>query len=285
MRPSANQPKFPPEIEAEIGQRYEAGKSATQLAAEYGASITAIGKILKRNGVKQRSASEIHRRYRCNHNFFATIDNEEKAYWLGFIAADGYVRPSQTGSPELLVRLQARDAPHLERLRSAIDSEHPVTTYMLEGHQYGRFAVRSPQLAADLAKHGVVPGKTWTLGWPDYLDDELRSHYLRGFFDGDGSFCLPLQYKNGKRTSTGIRGLTFRLTSNQQFLEGCQRYLVVQCDLAYTKLSHRQDQWKGTVPTLVYNGRNQVSRIFHLMYDDATIWLPRKREKAEPYIS
>ena len=34
---------------------------------------------------------EILRKYNVNHDFFESINTEERAYWLGFISADGCI--------------------------------------------------------------------------------------------------------------------------------------------------------------------------------------------------
>lgn len=48
------------------------------------------------------------RPYAVNQDYFATIDTEEKAYWLGFIAADGCVSRAGKGF-RFQMGLAARD--------------------------------------------------------------------------------------------------------------------------------------------------------------------------------
>lgn len=49
-----------------------------------------------------------------------------------------------------------------------------------------------------------------------------------------------------------------------------------------TKISpHRESPG---IATLSYGGARQVSRIFHLLYDEATVYLPRKLDAVRPYI-
>lgn len=278
-RPPPTSPKFGEAEARKIAALYQAGTSADEIAKGMGVACGTITSTLRRLGVEQRSHAESRRRYQCDHDFFSNIDNEEKAYWLGFVAADGYVTKAKPGNnPELKVSLAIADKRHLYRLKDSLRSTYPIYEYDYskrvrtgKATPYASFLVRSERLAADLTRYGIVPAKTHSIRWPQLRDDLLR-HYLRGVFDGDGHWGAPGS------------NMSFRLTSNRLFLEGCQGYLMLACGLRRTKLSERQDKWKGTVPTLIYGGRNQVSRIFHLMYDDATIWLPRKRGKAAPYV-
>lgn len=282
------QPKLPPDKELELCQRYVAGELPKNLAPQYSIAFGSVFKVLRRQGYEVRGMSESKRRYVHNRAFFEKIDTESKAYWLGFIAADGYIRKAAGNvSPELVVSLATVDRGHLVKLKDALQSSHPIREYDYsaiseKNRPYASFSVRSRELATGLKRFGIVPAKTFTLRWPT-LPDELLRHYLRGIFDGDGVWHIKNGYRNGRQMNWR-KDIAFRLTSNREFLIGCQHYLVRACDLRYTKLSERQDKWKGTVPTLIYSGRNQVSRIYHLMYDDATIYLPRKKQKAEPHI-
>ena len=75
----------------ELFAKYETGKyTAVDLAKEYPVSSTAISALLKRHGYKSKTQSELQRKYEVNESFFDVIDTEEKAYFLGFLYADGY---------------------------------------------------------------------------------------------------------------------------------------------------------------------------------------------------
>lgn len=287
-RQDHQKPKLALLEEAELCKRYASGESASNLAPEFGVSINSVGRILRRRGIEVRSMSETHRHHKCDHHFFDQVDTEEKAYWLGFIAADGYIgKPDSTNSSVLVVSLSPMDKDHLYRLRSSLKSTHSIYEYdYSESAQRGKavpyasFNIRSPELVAGLARFGIVSRKSQIIRWPE-LPDPLLRHFLRGNFDGDGTWNLRVSYKNGQRQPDWKADVAFRLSSNREFLEGCQQYMMRACNLNKTTLSTRKD---CSTCTLIYGGRKQTRRIFHLMYDDATIYLPRKREKAAPHI-
>jgi hypothetical protein len=65
---------------------YKMGYSAPYLGKLYGVSAVAICGLLKRRGIPRRSRSD-YKEFTCNFRYFAQVDTEDKAYWLGFIAA------------------------------------------------------------------------------------------------------------------------------------------------------------------------------------------------------
>ena len=75
-----------------IIERYNNGESSLQIAKDYNVTASSICGLLRRNGCVLRSNKINSRKYSFNENYFKNIDTAEKAYWLGFIAADGYVQ-------------------------------------------------------------------------------------------------------------------------------------------------------------------------------------------------
>lgn len=65
---------------------------------------------------------------KMDETFFSVIETEEKAYWLGFIAADGCIRKNKSGSYELSIHLAEKDIEHLAAFKSAIQSDHKIVT-------------------------------------------------------------------------------------------------------------------------------------------------------------
>lgn len=56
--------------------------------------------------------------------FFKTIDTEEKAYWLGFLYADGSVSKDLKA---VTLELNIKDIDHIRKFKRAINSTHKIT--------------------------------------------------------------------------------------------------------------------------------------------------------------
>ena len=95
-------------------------------------------------------------KYKINTRFFSCIDSPEKAYWLGFLWADGCISAT-TGSKRIVFCLHYRDHKHLEQLVCDLDSTYPV-------RQRGKFSyleMCSKDMFKDLLACGVTERKTW----------------------------------------------------------------------------------------------------------------------------
>ena len=249
----------------EILLRYQNGESSEALARIYGISGVAVRALLKRRGIERRSRELAARKYTCDHGFFSSINSEEKAYWLGFIAADGYIHENWLG-----VSLSAVDRDHLVLLARSLRSSHPLWDYTQKGYTYSRLMIYSTELTDDLKSLGITPRKTFTLQWPALSAAMLR-HFARGYVDGDGCFTIDSRARNNAN-------VYFSVTSNKPFLLGMQAYLMKHCALRQTALFQRHND--SPIYSLRYAGRLQVRRIVDFLYYDATFYLPRKYEQA-----
>ena len=164
------------EQEDEACRRYqEDGQNCREIGEALGASRKAVAAVLERRGIARdfstRAWTEERRAIRrtcdCDHSFFDVIDTEAKAYWLGFLAADGC-----NTAGFLSVSCASKDHEHLLRFRADLSSGHPVHKRANKrgGQSFGKgvgyissFAIRSSRLTAGLAAHGVTPRKTFTL--------------------------------------------------------------------------------------------------------------------------
>lgn len=189
-------------------------------------------------------------------HYFDVIDTEEKAYWLGFIMADGCNNENRI----LRVTLNNRDRKHLEKLRKSLKSNAPIK---MERGNMCTLTVSSKILMQGLSKHGVIPNKTFATRMPD-IPKHLVRHFIRGIFDGDG--CITLS-KDLKRAAVDIAG-------TKELLEQIQAVLIEELCLTKTKIIQTK-----SIFVLRYGGVNQPKKIGEWLYKNATIWLDRKHDK------
>jgi len=184
--------KIRPELAPEIIAKYQAGASSHKLGREYYVRPKQILDLLVQNGIQRRKDGEGNRKWAVDESFFDVLDTEEKAYWLGFLFADGSIHQGGTtrrGKDPwcLLINLAAKDREILERLKLSLKSTYPVTVIAKSKHPTVTLRVASAKLCASLVKHGCVPRKTQEeLHIPEALPRDLIPHFIRGYFDGDG---------------------------------------------------------------------------------------------------
>lgn len=97
---------------------------------------------------------------RVRRDYFKLIDSDEKAYWLGFIAADGCVFIGGR-QHNLSMSLQLRDQHWLERFRDIVAPGMTINTH--DGPRSCSLSIGSQELVHDLIALGITPRKSNTL--------------------------------------------------------------------------------------------------------------------------
>jgi DNA-binding transcriptional regulator WhiA len=125
------------------------------------------------------------RKYRLNENFFDEL-NEKSSYWLGFLYADGYVRMKDGKSGELKIKLKDTDKSHIEKFLIDIECEKTIKCGIENNSKFCSVSVYSTVMVNKLFELGCVNNKTQKIRLPN-LNKNLMHHFIRGYFDGDGS--------------------------------------------------------------------------------------------------
>ena len=272
----------------ELVQMYNSGMSLMEIAKRVSNSKGAmvVRQKLQELGVDTSYKSNSHKyREKMSHSFhhytldehvFDCIDTEEKAYWLGFLMADGYNHEDKTA---VCLRLQTEDEEILEKFKVFLKSDVPIYTFnrvTKVSHlqrEYKEVRVNSVYLSKQLAKLGCNQGKTYTLEFPNCISDDLVPHFIRGYFDGDG--CIAITNRNNRK-SPNSKEYQFTLTGRKEFLEIVQQHLINNVGVSKTLLNKHRSNFAQSIH---YNGFNVVSRILDYLYKNATIFLKRKHDK------
>lgn len=196
---------------------------------------------------------------------FEKIDTEEKAYWLGFLYADGSVGSKES---KIELGLAEKDLSHIEKFKNFMGLSNKIS-YRPQSHSY-RFSFRSDNCKADLIKQGCVPKKSLILKFPteNQVPFYLIKHFIRGYFDGDGWFT-----NTESCFQVGIIG-------TEDFIKG-----FLNCiDNINTKNTiftvHRENGAKR----YVFGALNDVTNFLNWIYKDATIYLDRKYEHYQDFL-
>ena len=254
------------EQEPNIIKDYNNGTPLNALGSKYKHTEADIRSLLQRKGIKIRSATSHATHYKYDETFFKNIDSHEKAYWLGFIAADGNICTKKAGRC-FQVALANKDEGHLLKLKHSLSSEHPIHN----DKNCKRFAICRVAICEDLEKLGISERKSLTQKFPEWMPKEFQASYIRGYFDGDGwiSKCAGRCWTLGLvGTKQFVKSVSCILEANDIFGVASQDKRKANGKLWYLRVSG----------SMSGNTRNCLSDIYSYLYDSGPS-LDRKREK------
>lgn len=265
----------PPVVEEDVAKAVEEFTNGTPLlktAAKYGISTPTIYRYMKQHNIVYRNGHG--RKHHFNEQYFQDIDDEHKAYWLGFLYADGSVTTTDkscTAPNRLTINISAKDIDIIKMfLKDVGGDDIDIDVYDPDPRTYGttpmaRINLNSKALCTDLIRYGCVPNKTFKVDVPP-IPMSLMPHFVRGLFDGDGNI-------------TGGNSPAFRITGYDVFLAQIKTYLNFACDLNSNANLRYYPKKDPRVCDLNFGGKNIVAKIYHHLYDDANIYLERKYKK------
>lgn len=143
-------------------------------------------------------------KYDCS--YFHKIDNPTKAYWIGFIYADGTVGYNESNRwYSFAMVLQKQDKYILEELNAHFENGGTFYEYNTDMSIMGYkrksvsemclFRLNRKELVEDLISHNILPNKTYRTEFP-VLEDAYFFDFLRGYMDGDGCICIDKKHHN-----------------------------------------------------------------------------------------
>jgi len=267
--------KLTEEQKNEIVQKYQSGLSCKKLGEEFNCQTSNISLILKNRGITVKSSiNKLNNTYKFNENYFDTIDTEHKAYWLGFLYADGCVKSTKR-KEHLAFVLQECDKYILEQFLIDIESNHKITLRPKKKstHQnHYAIAIYNKYLCESLTKLGCHPNKSFTLKFPtpDQVPNHLINHFIRGLWDGDGSISIAKRKFVLVSTLVG----TVNICSN---IQNILHNLSIKSSILTDKRCKEETKY------LTIGGSIQVQKFAKWLYQDATIYLKRKYNKIIEY--
>lgn len=242
---------------------YLLGLSYNLLSEKYNICTWSIGNVLKKNNIKRRI-----RKHNCNENYFEKINTNEKAYWLGLLFADGYVRKRRQFNGQhkqggiVGISLKNGDEYLLEKLIIDLGSTYKLNKQIKDDFLSYKLEINISKMADDLINLGCVPNKSLKL-LPPKLTDEFISHFIRGYFDGDGS----IGKYNGR--------LKFSLLGTDKLLSWILNYFKNKGMKTTPKISKRRN-----IYTFQVNSKYDVELIENILYTQSNdYYLKRKKEK------
>ena len=252
-------------IEKEFGEFYKTTRNSSGVRES---CILCIKDYNKNQNIKRKDKNYTKKhKYFNDENFFEKIDTEEKAYFLGFIFADGCVSYNEKKFRyQVTLKLHTKDKHILESFITSVKGEMPVWRHgqreMVEVHFSGK------KMVNDLINLGVVPNKTFTIKYP-IIDEELERHFLRGYFDGDGCIRINEDKRDGtKRGDLRIVGGSIDMLNKTN-----ERMNV----LFGTNVNKLYGPKNKDFKYIGWSGMTDIEKIYHGFYDDSILFLNRKK--------
>ena len=265
---------------------YLKGISSRQLGFKYGVGESYFSKWFRKLGLKTFKNDVQSKKYNCNENYFELIDTEDKAYWLGFLYADGYIQnKTNNGNRKLGISLSKKDIEHLNKFNKCIESNYKIKEYKVgksgyvEGSPYCRLLITSKKMTDDLIDKGCVEHKTNIIKFPtkEQVPKELIRHFIRGYFDGDGS----IYYIKGCKT---IEQYSIDFLGTDDFLIGIMNTLINE-GIINRKYKFEKRREGQIVSRFRFGGNGAVLRFCHYIYDNTTIYLDRKFDRYQKLLN
>ena len=260
-------------IEKEILENYiNKELSYKEIAKIFNVNEKTIKINAKKYGLTSKIGSQGARKHKFNERYFENIDSEEKAYWLGFIAADGCVYKNKQ-SYRLQINLKGSDINHLKKFQKAICSDYKITEKKVGKAQSNtcQLKINSTKMCNDLIKNNIIERKS-IIFEPPILNKNLMSHFIRGYFDGDGWITsYKRKDSNGYRNEVGIIGGKKALN-----------YFIDFLPKGFSKYEKYKDD---KIIQISGSSIKTISETYNYLYENATIFLDRKKNVFENIMS
>jgi hypothetical protein len=166
--------------------------SQIDIAGRYGVSRATVSQTMKRCHILARGKSaarllalqkgKLPDYHEFNRGFFRTW-RPESAYLLGLAFADGHLTPGGA----LCFGFGEKSMELLGNMAILMESDKEPAMYDNHGYPLWRLTFASVEMMRDLVAMGMPVGaKSTTKVFPE-LPDGLERHFVRGYFDGNGS--------------------------------------------------------------------------------------------------
>ncbi|MCD7033630.1 endonuclease [Metabacillus sp. GX 13764] len=230
---------------------YLEGKGTTEIAEAANVSPRYVRLVLTENNVPKRPFGDWKRKYQLNEHYFKVWSNN-MAYILGFFIADGFIASSQQ-----TVSFAQKEKYILEKIRDEMGSNQVLYQNKITGVY--SLNLNSKVLKEDLINiFGITSNKSIEVEFPA-VPDEYLSHFMRGYFDGDGNINYKGYFIN--------------------FVGGSFSFMNTLCDLLDKKGFHPVLKQYSSKHYRVYvSGRKTIKEFSDWIYKDKELFLHRKYE-------
>lgn len=204
-----------------------------------------------------------------NEGFFKEW-NEDSAYLIGFICADGCIHKRKDREKSLILTITSKDRDHLKKINQVLKSSYSISR---KNNGSGGFAfhlaITNYRFCQSIIDKGILPRKTLTMG-PIEVPKKYFRDFIRGFFDADGSVYIYL-VNNTPQLKIGF------VCASKKFIEFLSRQLSKALNIREKKIyvSLRKGRVNPIYSIVFYI--NDSQKLSELMYGHRpNLYLERK---------
>lgn len=204
-----------------------------------------------------------------NHDYFKIIDTEDKAYLLGFILADGCIQ-KKYGVNTISFHNSIEDISAIELFKNKVAFGNKLCFRKNNGKK-DTVSIKgsSSIIIEDLSKFNILPNKTYDFNFEfpfEKIPNNLLRHFIRGFFDGDGTF-----------TQNRFEFITTSLKFANQIIN----IICLQLDVDYRI---RERKTKNVIEYMFYFKSKKISeksiyikKLYDWLYKDSKYFFRKKK--------
>ncbi|NQT23334.1 MAG: hypothetical protein HQ579_07880 [Candidatus Omnitrophica bacterium] len=257
-----------------------------EIGERFGCSQWVISNRLRHFGIKTRPKTYnfVNRKYSYNRDFLKNI-TPDISWVLGLLVSDGFVRKNNL-SAYFGLKLKREDEDVIFKVKKILKYQGPIYRGMsklehkgyVKEFSYSLLHVNDVNAVKELEQLGIRENKTHNEIFLECIketnNEEIISSFIRGIYDGDGSFLF-----DKKRNS-----MCFQIVGTYHLMQEIQNHLMHYCRLNKTKLTqnilgtnHYALRYRGNVQTVrilnwVYKCSNHFNRMDRKFDNFCKIW-------------
>lgn len=209
-------------------------------------------------------------KYKKNKDFFK-VWTEDMSYVLGMFCADGHLATTKNS---MILSLHIKDKHILESICNMM--EYDGVLYKRKNQDSYTLHITDKTIAEDLINFGLNRNKSQDLKWIEQIPEQYISHFVRGYFDGDGHVGLAQDSNPNKKK------IICKLVSTLPFIKRLKK----EFEKIYGKeIGSIQDN--GSYFELYYSGQQSALKFLEWIYIDSNEnnRLKRKYDIYQNYIA
>ena len=217
--------------------------------------------ILKERNLLRKSG---HKKFILNEDYFKNIDNKDKSYWIGFILADGCLTKNNT----FKLVLSEKDENHINKFLKCLNSNFPIKKERrnFDGKINSSLVIKRIKFYENLINLGLFERKS-TKEKIIKMNYNLYKYFILGIYDGDGWLSFN---KNCRE---------FGICSSYEICNFIKEFLLKELNIKTNKIILNNSKNINNLYRVRVTKKNDILKILNYLYEDASCFLDRKKEK------